>query len=289
MKKMLKIALPLFIIAMFLNTTMVRSDFAVTVGEDNNYDVITSNWSIAVGANSGSGIGFNVEGIGYDIGDDINVEVTAETTIDVDYDITLNGTDTYAWSSSGFGNIFFIAISIFLPLMMPGLVGGTWDQAEIEKGPILWGDFFIHPVMTEAFYEFANNQTALDEIKNDPDYSEYKFKKLKGVFENSTDIAVFDWACDFTIKNTTTSTNWGGIFRWKLAFDQTTGWVKGWGIKMEYDGTYEGTVLDVVWNQVVQQEGYALGNFAIIPGFEWFLVIPVLGLLAIPVIIKRRK
>ena len=177
--------------------------------------------------------------------------------------------------------------------MMPMMVGGTWDQAAVDMGPSLWGEFFLDPIMTEAMYEFANNQTALDEMINDEDFSEITFKKFQGVFENSTDIAVFDWACDFEMVNSTTNTDYGGKYRWKIAFDQTTSWVKGWRLYLNYDGTFEGQLIEVEWNQLVQQQGYTLGKFAIktglFPGFEWFLIFPALGLLALPVIIKRRK
>ncbi len=160
-------------------------------------------------------------------------------------------------------------------------------------GPSLWGDFFIDSVFTEVCYEYANNQTLIDEITGDEDFSDITFKKIEGVFENSTDIAVFDWALDMEIKNSTTNTDYGGKFRYKIAFDQTTGWVKGWRLYLNYDGTYEGTVLDIEWNQLVQQSGYTLGNFAIktglFPGFEWFLIFPALGLLAMAVRYKKRK
>ena len=292
MKKLLKITLPLLIIAMFLGTTMVKSDFAVTVGVSNDYDVVTSNWTIAAGANTGGGTGLQLEGVGYDEGEVITIEVTAETSSSVDYDLTID-VDTYGYSSNGLGNIFFLAFTLLLPLMMPLMVGGTWVQAEVDMGPGIWGEFFLDSVMTEALYEFANNDTALDEMTNDPDNTEITFKKFEGAFENSTDIAIFDWACDFDMKNTTTNTDYSGKYRYKIAFDQTTGWVKGWRLFLDYAGTYEGTLLEVAWNQLIQQQGYALGNFAIatglFPGFEWFLVLPALGLLAIPVIIKRRK
>jgi hypothetical protein len=180
-----------------------------------------------------------------------------------------------------------------LPLMMPFIVGGTWDQAAVDSGPGLWGEFFLDPIMAEVMYEFANNQTALDEMTGDEGFSEITFKKFEGVFENSTDIAVFDWACDFDMVNSSTNTDYGGKFRWKIAFDQTTSWVKGWAIFLDYDGTYEGQLLEVEWNQLIQQQGYTLGKFAIktglFPGFEWFLIFPALGLLALPVIIKKRK
>jgi len=290
MKKILKIGIPLLTIVLILSTTMVKADFNVTVGDDNDYTVDTSNWAVSVGSNSGGGTGFALEGTGYDEGETINIEVTAETTSTVNYDLTVD-TDTYSYISSGFGNIFFFAFSTFLPLLMPAMVGGTWDQTAVDMGPSLWGDFFIDSIFTEVCYEFANNQTLLDEMEDD--MTDVKFKKLEGEFVNSTDIAIFDWALDMEIVNSTTNTDYGGKFRWKIAFDQTTGWVKGWRIYLNYDGTFEGTVLDIEWNQLVQQSGYTLGDFAIgtglFPGFEWFLVIPALSLLALPVIKKKRK
>jgi len=40
---MLKLGIPLLAIVMILSTTMVRADFSVTVGDDNDYAITTSN------------------------------------------------------------------------------------------------------------------------------------------------------------------------------------------------------------------------------------------------------
>ncbi|MHA1505455.1 MAG: choice-of-anchor S family protein, partial [Candidatus Heimdallarchaeota archaeon] len=219
-------------------------------------------------------------------------EVTAETTTYVDYDVTL-GTDVHDYTSNGLGNVFLIILTLILPLSLPGMIGGTWNQTAIDLGPGFWGDFFMDPYFSEMFYDFSNNQTMLDEMTGDPGMSEITFKKFAGTFENSTDIAVFDWACDFDMVNASTTTDYGGKFRYKIAYDQTTSWVKGWKLFLDYSGTFEGQVIDVDWNQLVQQDGYTLGDFAIgtglFPGFEWFLLFPALGLLALPAIIKRRR
>ena len=111
MKKILKIVIPLFTIAMFLSTTLVKSDFAVTVGDDEDYDVVTSDWQITVGANNGGGTGYSWESTGYDLTDTLNIEVTAETTGSVDYDCTVDGT-THGYSTNLFGNALFFALSM---------------------------------------------------------------------------------------------------------------------------------------------------------------------------------
>jgi len=177
---------------------------------------------------------------------------------------------------------------------MPSMVSGTWNQTEVEMGPPLWGEFFLDPIFTEVCYEFANNQTALDEIIADEDYSDMTFNKIEGTFVNDTAIAVFDWALDFQWVNGTLNTDYGGTFRWKIAFDQTTGWMKGWRLAMDYGGTVDGTLFNIVWDQLVQQSGYTLGAFAIgtglFPGFEWFIALPALTILgAIAVIVRKRK
>jgi hypothetical protein len=282
--------LPILTIVIVLSTTMVKADFNVTIGQDNDYEVTTSDWAISVGGNSGGGSGVNIEDVGYAEGSTLNIEVTGVSLLDVDYDMTV-GVDVYPYTSSAFGNIFFFAFTLFLPMLMPSMVGGTWDQAAVDMGPGLWGDFFLDTSFSDVCYELANNQTALDELTEEE--TDITFKKVAAEFENDTAIAVFDWALDMEWVNSSTNTDFGGKFRYKIAFDQTTSWVKGWRLFMDYDGTVEGTILDIVWNQLVQQSGYTVGNFAIktglFPGFEWFLAFPVLGLLAVPVIYKKRK
>ncbi len=293
LKKMLKTGLPILTIILVLSTTMVRAEYNVSVGQANDYVVSTSNWTIAIGDNSGGGTGFNLDGNNYTEGSSLNIEVTSASTTTVGYNLTVDG-DEYKFTSSGLGNVFFILGTLFLPMMLPATISSTWDQAEMDMGPILWGDFFMDTSFANLFYKYANNQTYLDEVFEREDYTDgITFNKLAASFENDTDIAIFDYALDMDWINSTTDIDFGGKFSWKLAFDQTTGWVKGWRIFMDYGGTVDGTLIDILWNQLVQQSGYTLGDFAIgtglFPGFEWFLILPTLGLLAIPVIIKKRK
>ncbi|MHA1212278.1 MAG: choice-of-anchor S family protein [Candidatus Heimdallarchaeota archaeon] len=291
---MLKIGLLYLTIVLILSSTMVRGEYNVIAGQATDYVVTTSNWTVAVGTNSGGGTGFNLEDKNYTEGSNLNIEVTSTSPTTIYYNLTVDG-DEYTSSSNPLGNLFFLLGSMFLPVMMSEMIGSTWDQAEIDMGPGLWGDFFMDTSFTSLCYMLANNQTLLDELFNTnlPINDGLTFNKIDAAFDNNTDIAIFDYALDIEWVNSTTNTDYSGIYRWKIAFDQTTGWVKGWRLFMDYSGIIEGTLFDIKWNQLVHQSGYILGDFAIgtnqFPGFEWFLIIPALGLLAIPVINKRRK
>ena len=72
LKKMLKTGLPILTIILVLSTTMVRAEYNVSVGQANGYVVSTSNWTIAIGDNSGGGTGFNLDGNNYTEGSSRN-------------------------------------------------------------------------------------------------------------------------------------------------------------------------------------------------------------------------
>ncbi|MBN1330397.1 MAG: hypothetical protein JXA54_13065 [Candidatus Heimdallarchaeota archaeon] len=290
MKKMIKFTLPILAIAMLLSTTLVQAEYSVTVGATYTFNVVEASQTISMGSNSGGGDGILFEDHAFPEGQQIVVEVTAESSSTVDYDITV-GSIVDSQSSSGFGDIFFVAFTLILPMLYT-LGFGVWNQTAVDAGPGLWGTFFIDTIMSEAFAEFSN-QTAIDESFTNT--GDIQYKKVGGHFDNSTSIAVFDWAYDIQITNSTTNTDFGGTYRWKFAYEKNTGVVKGWKIALDYSGTLEGTVLDIVMSQTVTQVGYNIGNFyfgvgGFIPGFEWFIAVPALALLGgVAIIVKKRK
>ncbi|MHA1220977.1 MAG: choice-of-anchor S family protein [Candidatus Heimdallarchaeota archaeon] len=290
MKKLLKFSIPILAIAMLFSTTLVHADYAVTVGATFTYDVVESSQTIKSGSDVGGGDGFLFEDHAFAVGQQVVVEVTAETSTSVDYDATV-GSVTDSSSSTGFGDALGVAFTLILPLLLPLMFAG-WNQTAVDSGPGLFGIFFMDTAMCE-FFEDLTNETALNEDFTDS--GELDFKQVAANFDNSTTIAIFDWAFDLQITNASTNTDFGGTYRWKLAFDKNTGVVKGTKYSVDYTGTVDGTLLNVVMDQTMEQVGYDMGAYffgagGFIPGFGWFIVIPALSLVAgIAVIIRKRK
>jgi len=290
LKQLLKFSLPILAIVMLLSTTIVQADYSVTVGATFTFEVIEASQTVNMGSNSGSGDGFLFEDHAFPVGQQILVEVTASSSSSVNYDVTV-GTITDSTSSSGFGDIFFVVFTLVYPMLFT-LGFSVWNQTAADSGPGLWGVYFIDTIVSDAFASLSN-QTALDE--SFVNSGEIQFNKVGGHFDNTTSIAVFDWAYDTQITNTTSNTDFGGTYRWKLAFDKNTGVVKGWKMAVDYSGTVSGEVTEITMSQTVEQVGYDIGNFyfgagGFIPGFEWFIAVPALALLGgVAVIIKKRK
>ncbi|MCF2143750.1 MAG: hypothetical protein K9W42_08635 [Candidatus Heimdallarchaeota archaeon] len=284
MKKGLKIFFPIFFIAILLGTTTVRGDYNVAVGNTFNYDVVKSSWNITFGTNTSQGTGFNFKDVKYPVGTQFTVEVTAVSPASsVSWDMTV-GTETESGTNTLL-DVIGIAISLFLPVFLAGGVSGTWNQTEIDLGPEIWSLFFLEPVSFSDFFYMLSNETYVTESMSD---THFEFNNVYGAFDNSSTIAIFEWHFDITY--TDTDADYGGTYTFKIAFDKNTGQVKGQYFAFDYAGTIEGNTFNYKYTQLVEDENYNMPGVGFIPGFEWFITLPVLVLLgSIAVIVRRRK
>ncbi|MHA1121734.1 MAG: choice-of-anchor S family protein [Candidatus Heimdallarchaeota archaeon] len=289
MKKLVKLGIPLFIVVMLLGTIGARADYNVTVGTIFTYDVVASTWTVADGTNTGTGSGFTFEGSQFPVGTQVEVEVLAASGSSIDFNETIGSVYDES-SASPFGDALGMVLLLFFPILI-GAGTMTWNQTEVELGPALMGIYFLEPdALSEIFTELSNN-TYVSSNFEDP---EFVFNQVGGQFDNTTTIAVFDWVLDMDYVNATEGTNFGGLFRFKVAFNTNTGQVKGYNLDMDYTGTVGGTNRQVTMNQKVEEVGFDIGGFAFgggfIPGFEWFVALPAIALLgAIAVIVRKRK
>ncbi|MBN1330398.1 MAG: hypothetical protein JXA54_13070 [Candidatus Heimdallarchaeota archaeon] len=282
MNKTLKVVLPLAFIAVFLSTTMVRAEYNVTVGNTFDYGVVASNWNISYGTQTSTGTGFQFLEANHVVGSNFEIEVlTVDTNLGVDWQMTL-GTDVDTGSNSPFDAIGLVFI-LFLPLL---LTMGTisWNQTALDLGPEIMSFFFLDTGFSEVFYQLTN-QTFVSSLSE----SGYDFTNVYGTFQNSTNIAVFVWHLDMTIS--TSADTLSGTYVWQIAYDQTTGQLKGYYIDLDYSGTLASQSITYKLEQKVEEVGYNLpGVGGFIPGFEWFIAVPALALLGgVAVIIKKRK
>ncbi len=283
MKKELKILLPLVMVAFLFGSTMTQAAYGVSVGNTFTYDVEAASWDVTIDTNTSSGTGFNFLDVNRAVGTQFEVEVTAAAVDSVDWDMTI-GTDTDSGTSTPFDALGIILLTFFPMLLInAGMV--SWNQTEMDLGLEVMGLFFAEPeTFGEIFYEMTQNDI-VTYYYSDPAYD---FENVGGTFENTTNIAVFEWHFDLTYVDG--SDNLSGDFVWQYSYDQTDGHMKGIYMDMDYSGTIGGITIIYKLEQRVEEAGYNLPNAnGILPGFEWFLVVPVVAILGGITIIKKKR
>jgi len=285
MKKILNISILLLIFVMLTSTTLVKSDYMVTIGSEFTYDVVESSQTVTVGEDTGGGNGFLFEEEAFNVGEQVFVEVNDASSSQVRFNVTV-GNASKIGNSSGIEDAGSFYYYLQGPLHYLGSFD-KWVQAEVDAGPPLFCDYFINPSFSNAYLRYTNETHSRSIF---PDTTEITFTKIAGNFDNSSTIAEFDWALDFKMKNTTANTDFEGKYRWKYAYDKTTGVVQGWKVAMECSGTILSVVWEFIVDQTVEQVGYNIGRFHYkMNGFEWLITIPALSLITGIIAIKRRR
>jgi len=279
----MKIGIPFLLVIIMLAPTMARADYNVAVGNSFTFDVVKSNWDISYGTNSSSGNGFEFEEVKYAEKTQFTVLVTAASTTDVDWDWTV-GSETVSGYNDAL-DLFGIALYLFYPLF--SVMAGTWNQTAADLGPMILPVFFVDSYEFSEFFYQMSNETYVTSAFTDP---EFIISSIGGTFDNSSDVAVFEWHLDMTITVATDGVNYGGTYTFIFAFDKTTGAMKGYYIDVDYSGTVDSYAAANKLVQRVEQVGYNLPGVRFIPGFEWFIALPAIAILgAIATIVRRRK
>lgn len=284
LKRIEKFLLSLLILVIIIAPTSVKANYNVAIGNSFTFDVEKSNWDFTYGTDSSTGTGFEFEGSNHPEGTQFSVLITDASTIYVDWNMTI-GLETDTGTNSGMDGLFVLFL-LFYPLLISDFT--PWNQAELDLGPNIAPLFFIDsPMFSNFFYQFSNTTYVSDTFTDD----DFVYSQIGGSFDNTTTIAVFEWHMDMTLTNAASGHNFIGTYTWIYAFDKTTGAMKGYLFDIKYSGQLDFTVINVEMYQRVEQVGYNLpGAGGFIPGFEWFIAIPVLTLLGgITIIIKKRK
>jgi len=284
LKKAMKVGIPFLLVLVMLAPTMTKAAYNVAVGNSFTFEVVKSNWDITSGTNSSTGKGFEFEDVKYLEKEQFTIEVTAATAAQVDWDWTV-GTETVSGYNDDW-DLFGIALFLFYPMF--SMLGGTWNQTAADMGPpVLLPVFFVDPVVFSEFFYERSNDTYVSTVFTD---SEFIMNNIGGTFDNSSDIAVFEWHLDMTITVATDGINYSGTYTLIFAFDKITGATKGFYLDMDYSGTVDSISTTHILQQRVEQVGYNLPGVGFIPGFEWFVAFPALAILGtIAAIVRKRK
>lgn len=294
MKKIIKTVLPIAIISILLCTTLVRGDFQVTAGSNYSFDVITSTWSIKFGPDSAEGTGYPIEDGTFQEGTDFNVEVDAvDPALSVDWTMS-KGTKEETGSNTAFDYIGII-LYCFYPLLIASGISSSWNVTEVEMGPPVITMFFFDPAedVSMEFFRGLANTSAMSTMLTESEYT--NLERMEGHFDESGSVAVFDWVIEGQIADESVNTDLEGSELFQIAFDKSTGVLQGYHIKIDFTGSVEGSVTEMKLNQKVEVTGYDLPAFyygaggGLIPGFEWFIGIISLSVLAVPILIIRKR
>ncbi|MEE9573247.1 MAG: choice-of-anchor S family protein, partial [Candidatus Neomarinimicrobiota bacterium] len=226
MKKIVKLGIPILLVVILLAPTMSNGAYNVAVGNTFAFEAVKSNWTITRATNSSTGSGFEFEDVKYSERTAIIIQVTAASTTQVDWLWTVQA-ETVSGYNSG-GDLFGLALYMFYPLLAS--LPSTWNQTALDLGPpILLPVFFVDPVEFSEFFYQMSNDTFVSTAFTD---SEFIMNNIGGTFDNSSDIAVFEWHLDMTITIATDATNYSGTYTLIFAFDKITGATKGFYIDM---------------------------------------------------------
>lgn len=286
MKKTVKIFLLVTIGSILTSTITANSAFNVTVGEIFNYEIVKSEQDITWGANSGQGTSLMFGGNPFPKGTTFIIEALTTSASSVQWEIDIDGntainTDTTSKTSE-------LVLILFLPyLNYDGI--GSWDQLEIEIGPpFMIGFFFLEP---EAFDTLFQNYH--DTITGLTPLTYWTFDEINADFDKSNDIAVFDWVFNTMFNDTGCNMFFEGTYYFTIAYDQTTGVLKGYNLDFDYSGYVGSNTLSIAISQSIEQVDYNLNKNQFspgLPGYTFLIAIPVLISLSVfGLIFKKRE
>lgn len=285
----------LLIISLFITPICIQGDYQVTIGQTFTYKVNKSYWRVKVGGNSGSASKFYFFPSSRPLDKSITIEVTDVIPDDsVDYNITVEST-TIPTSCDDFSNALELTMNMFYFNILGIVFNNPWNQMLVDDGPNLNNIYFLNTNEdTLDLFRSYSNSTYLASHYTVP---AYESTRIEGNFDETGTIAIFDWIVEGAI-NTPISVDpffIEGYYLYKFAFNKNTGVEQGYRIELDFEGTNGGENFEIFMEQEVTLEGYNLPDFYFskpigLSGFEWYIVIGGLSILAIPIIIyKKRK
>ncbi|NHJ88054.1 MAG: hypothetical protein FK734_21495, partial [Asgard group archaeon] len=175
--------IPLFILLFFSYNHIppIRSDFNIPTGATYTYDVINSYWHITQGVNTGEGFGFNFEGTSYNLTTQIVTKTRMVNPQNITYAISVDSATIEAYDTS------LELVSWFFLMQYPMLKAqaslSPWNQVEIEKGPVMFNQFFIEPTtFSDACIYLSNDTFVYEQFTNNA----FIDKHIHGHFDNSS-------------------------------------------------------------------------------------------------------
>ena len=298
-----KVIIPLALISLFLSSQLVTANFGVDIGDTFTYDCVAAERTMSIGTHTGTGTGYTVDDHAFAAGTSVVVEVLEfddsffNTTI---FEIQA-GSYVENGSSSTFGFQLGGLLMTVFPLLFASLFVDEveWNQTEAEEAPGMILEPFVEPEAATwtLFTDFAAEVQTGTSLLSDPSMTGLS---IQAEYTDSVSEFFFESYLTGTYNDTLTNgthtylINYDVDHHFQFAFNKANGVMKGMRVEGTVDGTSNSTAIGMSYEMHTELAGYNLPNYqfagGFIPGFEWFLVIPALGLLvALPIIIRRRK
>jgi hypothetical protein len=283
MKKTVKLFLILGTFLILLSPVLSKSAFTVTVGTVYTFEVVKSQNDMQQGTNSGQGTGLRFGGNPFPVGLQFTIEVLSTTPTSVQWEIDVDGNTAINSDTDNLVNS--ISSFLFLPYHYYGGFG-TWDQAEVEMGPVLMlGFFFFEPVAFEA--AFQNYHDTFDVMTP---MSYWTWNEINANYDSTSNIATFDWVFNAEFNDSGCNMYFEGDYYFNVAYDQTSGVLMGYNMEIDYTGYIGSDTLSIDIEQKIEQVGYNLPkNQFKAPGFTFAIAIPVIFSLGLILLKNRRK
>ncbi len=272
MKKSIKGSLLFFVLIIFSGSIFTHANFNVTVGEIFTYEVVTSQWSLVQDLDSGQGAGLKYGGNPFPIGTQFTIEVLTASYSSISWEIAIDGNT--ATNSNDAADIADMSDFLYLPFLFTSGFG-PWDQGEVEMGPgFMLSVFFLEPTAFLDFFQALYDQASTSSFVPS---TYWVYNVVDAYFDTSNTIAVFDWVYKAQYNDSGCNTYLSGAYYATIAFDKTTGVLKGYNLDLDYFGDVAGDTLQIDMQQNIEQVGYNIDDFYFTaPGFGWLTVFPAL-------------
>lgn len=299
MKNLLKIVLPLFLLCLLIPIQAGVGAFGVNIDDTFTYECIAAERSFALGAESGIGEGFKIDGQHFDSGTTINVTVTNLISDSVIYSFASGGYSDFSISDK-IGFISSLRFHyLFYPLIATSMITDVnkWNQTFVEEDPGL--------LLIEPFIEIEGT-TWLD--------LEEFADSMETIVATATDLSSLVISSEFAQDDTTFLGEFhiSGAFNetytpltspslpwikdlnsienyYRFAYDKPTGVMLGTKMYGSATGEVNGSDMDLSYDFHVEQTGYDLPEELTTAKLNGFSIIITIVTLSIPIILMKFK
>jgi len=302
MKKAVKIALPLLLIAIIFSTQTIKGDYLVTVNSVFDYDVVDSAANVTFGTNNANIQGYEINGQYFNPGNTISLNVTDVQPTSTTYNLT-SGSYSEIRSTGVLDVLYMIILMIYPVALIEHLSVSTWNETALEEdyhaGILMVPFLSVYETTWNDWIETVNDINANGTIMAET-FTEALV--VEAAYHNTTTNFVFEFYLSGTLNeqythlSTTSLINVTIEHQYQFAYTKATGVMLGMRMEGTISGLSNGTIVEVNYDYRAEQTGYDLPSYQLggptwpFPGFEYLIALGALGTLTtIMVLVRRRK
>lgn len=292
---MIKVILPMLIVGLLVSVQFTQATYGVSIGDEHVFDCVSAELNVTLGANSGGGTGYTVDGQHFAEGTSVTTNVTG-FSFGVDYDIIAGGY-TESSSSSTLGFVLGAVFMIIYPALIMYAYNSTtsWNQTAVDSDPGL----LLIPFIENDTTVFDDFKDLADDVQSGTAVSTDTLGEviLNATYTDTTTEFYFESYFGGTLDINQTGTIFTAEIEhhFQFAYEKASGVMLGIRLAGNFDGTVNGTTLQLDYDQHTEQDGYNLPGYIFGGGWTW--PFPAFGIIAAftaigsiaVLVIKRRK